>query len=282
MNFYDKLERKFGRYAIYNVHKYFVYASAIGLILSQFSMGNTILSYLSFDMNAILKGQVWRLITWVFDFSGTMWSIVFLLCLIPMGRTLEHFLGTFRMNVYMFGGVIINIVGGVLVYVISLLTTGMGFPVQLSTYYILLSIFMALALIMPDATVNLYFILPIKMKWMLLVDLLILGYDIYYYFSINWMIGIVLGTQIILALLNLVLFFYFTKIRLTRKEKKRQREFHSQMNSGARTDFQGYRHKCAICGLTEKDDPTLTFRYCSKCTGNREYCNNHLFTHEHL
>ena len=36
-----------------------------------------------------------------------------------------------------------------------------------------------------------------------------------------------------------------------------------------------------LCGRTELDDPTLTFRYCSKCSGNKEYCQEHLFTHEH-
>ena len=42
------------------------------------------------------------------------------------------------------------------------------------------------------------------------------------------------------------------------------------------------RHKCAICGRTEKDSPELEFRYCSKCEGNYEYCQDHLFTHEHV
>ncbi|MFQ9748684.1 MAG: hypothetical protein ACLRYY_06955 [Anaerobutyricum soehngenii] len=43
-----------------------------------------------------------------------------------------------------------------------------------------------------------------------------------------------------------------------------------------------YRHKCAVCGKTELDDPNLEFRYCSKCNGNYEYCNEHLFTHTHV
>lgn len=283
MNFMEKLERKFGKFAIYDLHKYFVFASAVGIVLGLFEQGQVILSYMQFDMNAILHGQIWRLVTWVFDFNGTgIFSLLFLLCLVPMGKTLERFLGTFRMNVYLIGGVILNIIGGVLVYVVTLLITGVGFPVILSTYYILLSIFMALAIIMPDATVNLYFILPIKMKWMLVVYLLELGYEIYTFFSISWVFGIVYGTQIVLALVNLFLFFWLSKIRLTRKQKKRQREFRAQMNSAPRPGSGITRHKCVICGLTEQDDPTLTFRYCSKCTGNKEYCNNHLFTHQHM
>ena len=42
------------------------------------------------------------------------------------------------------------------------------------------------------------------------------------------------------------------------------------------------KHKCAICGRTERDGDDLEFRFCSKCNGNYEYCNEHLFTHEHV
>lgn len=283
MSFMDKLERKFGRYAIPELQKYFVYASAIGLFLGMFGIGGQILDFLRFDMNAILRGQIWRLVTWVVDFNGGgLFSLLFLFCLVPMGRTLESFLGTFRMNVYLIGGVLLNILGGIVVYLVTWIAFGVGFPIYLSTYYIMLSIFMALAIIMPDATVNLYFILPIKMKWMLLVYLLELGYEVYSYFSMHWVFGIQYGSQIILALVNLFSFFWLCKIRLSRQQRKRQREFRAKMNSEPRPGSQITRHKCAICGRTEKDDPNLTFRYCSKCSGNKEYCNDHLFTHTHI
>lgn len=280
MNFIDKLEKKFGRHAIFDLHKYFVFASAIGLVLSQFEAGQNILSYLQFDMTAILRGQVWRLFTWMFNFQGGFLSILFLVCLIPMGKSLEHFLGTFRMNVYLIGGVLLNMVFGIAIYFVTLLTTGTGFTVYLSTYYILLSIFMALAIAIPDGTVNLYFILPIKMKWMLVVYLLSLLYEIYSYFFVHWTIGVVYGTQIIVALVNLFIFCCISGIRISGAHRKRQRQFQAQMNSVPRPGTVA-RHTCAICGLTEKDDLDLTFRYCSKCSGNKEYCNHHLFTHEH-
>ena len=280
MSFLDKLEKKFGKYAIYDLHKYLIFASAIGLILSQFEAGQNIIGYLQFDMTAILHGQVWRLVTWMFDFQGGLLSIIFLLCLIPMGKSLEHFLGTFRMNVYLLGGVLLNIVAGVIIYFATLFGLGTGFTIYLSTYYILLSIFMALAIVVPDGTVNLYFILPIKMKWMLVVYVISLVYEIYSYFFLHWTVGLVFGTQIIIALVNLFIFCCISGIRISRAHRKRQRQFQSQMNSVPRPGTVA-RHRCAICGLTEKDDPDLTFRYCSKCSGNKEYCNNHLFTHEH-
>lgn len=279
MNFMDKLERKWGRYAIFDLHKYFVYAFFIGYVLNYFDI--PIMNYLTFSVSDILKGQIWRLVTWVFCCpTDGIFTLLFMLCLIPMGRTLEHFLGVFRMNVYLIGGVLVNIIGGILVYVITSIIFGVGIPIYLSTYYILLSTFMALAICVPDATVNLYFILPIKMKWMLVIYFLELGYELYSYFSAGFLIGCMLGSQIVFALLNLFLFFYLARVRVSRKQKKRQQEFHAQF-SQPRPGSGITKHKCAICGRTELDDSNLSFRYCSKCTGNKEYCHDHLFTHEH-
>ncbi len=289
MNFMDKLENKFGRYAVYDLHKYFVFVYFIGYALDMFG-GSFAYEYLSFSVPHILTGQVWRLITWVLcvDSNG-IFGVIFMLCLIPMGRTLEHFLGTFRMNVYLIGGVLFNIVGGLLVYFVSSFIWVPIFSPNLSLYYILLTTFMALAICVPEATVNLYFILPIKMKWMLLIYLAELVYELYNYYKAGQAMGgygmlilMIYGAEIVFALLNLFIFFWMSQIRLTRKQKKRQREFRQQMNTEPRPGSGITRHKCAICGMTEKDDPNLTFRYCSKCTGNKEYCNNHLFTHTHM
>ena len=281
MNFMQKLEKKWGRYAIYNLHKYVVMAYFTGFIFNNFAPGLT--SYLQFSMPDILRGQVWRLVTWVFSCNSTgAMTLLFMLCLIPMGRHLEMFLGTFRMNVYLIGGMLLNVISGVLIYVVSYAILGVGLPVYLTNYYIMLSMFMALAVCMPDATVNLYFILPIKMKWMLVIYLLELAYELYVYYSAGGIITlIVLGTQVVIALVNLFVFFYLSKIRLSRKQRKVQRDFQAQMARAPRPGSGITRHKCVICGRTEVSNPELTFRYCSKCTGNKEYCQDHLFTHTH-
>lgn len=288
MNFMDKLERKWGKYAIPGIHKYFVGAYMIGFLLEYLPIN--LYSYLAFSMDYILQGQIWRLVTWVFCAqSSGIFTILFLLCLIPMGQSLENFIGTFRMNVYLIGGIIWNVIGGVLVYLFSFLFLGEGLPIYLSSYYILLSIFMALAMCMPEARVHLYFLIPIKMKWMLIVYLLELVYEIFVYYnygaSYNWVVGLmyvgVYGSQIIFSVLNLFLFFHLSKIRLTRKQKKRQKEFQTQFKAEPRPGANITRHKCVICGRTDVTNPELTFRYCSKCTGNKEYCQDHLFTHTH-
>ncbi len=290
MNWMHKLEEKLGRYAIYDLHKYFVIVYLIGFALNYVG-GGAVTQYLAFDMGAILSGQIWRLVTWVLCVyrGGGIFGLIFMLCLLSMGQSLQHVLGVFRMNVYLIGGVLINIVGGVLVSLISWPILGTPLPVFLSLYYILLSMFMALAICIPEGIVSIYGIFPVKMKWMLIVYFLELFYELYTYYSaggsFSVMLGVmtmcIYGAQIIFALLNLFLFFVFANIRLSRKQKKRQREFHAKMRQATNEVNHGPHHKCAICGRTEADDPNLVFRFCSKCTGNKEYCQEHLFTHTH-
>lgn len=290
MNFMDKLQKKFGKYAVYNLQKYLILAYCFGLVLNMLSVPVT--GYLGFSVDAILHGQIWRLVTWIFCAdSGSLITLLFLYCVNSMARSFEQMVGTFRMNVYLVGGVLLNLVSGILVYLLTLGLLGEGISVSLSNYDLLFTIFMALALCMPEATVYLSFLFPIKMKWMFVVYLALSVYQLYGFFSYGNAIGgvafglltlVVNGSQMLVSLLNLFLFFHFSKIRLTRKQKKTQTEFRRQMASVPKAaGAGGARHKCAICGRTENDDPNLSFRYCSKCTGNKEYCQDHLFTHTH-
>lgn len=290
MNFMDKLQKKFGKYAVYDLQKYLILAYCLGLVLNMLSVPVT--GYLGFSMDAILHGQIWRLVTWVFYAdSSSLITLLFLYCVYNMARSFEQMVGTFRMNVYLVGGMLFNLLSGILVYLITLLTLGEGISVRMSNYDLLFSIFMALALCMPEATVYLSFLFPIKMKWMFAVYLALSVYQLYNFFSYGNALGglavglltlVVNGSQVLVSLLNLFLFFHLSKIRLTKKQKKTQTEFRRQMASMPKAaGAGGARHKCAICGRTENDDPNLSFRYCSKCTGNKEYCQDHLFTHTH-
>lgn len=277
MNWMNKLEKKIGRYAIPNITMYLVGAYILGVIIP-----SNVQNYLAFSPQAIFRGQVWRLLSWILIPIPTnaFLAIIFMICVMSMSRSLEMFVGTFKMNVYVIGGILLYDVLGLLVYGITKLL-GFALTVYLTPYYILISIFMALAICIPDAQVNIWFVLPVKMKWMLIFYFLDLGYEIYTYFSINWLYGIVLGSQIVFALINLLLFFLFSKPRRSLKQIKRQKEFHAQF-SQPRPGSGITKHKCAICGRTEESNPELSFRYCSKCVGAKEYCQEHLFTHTHI
>lgn len=308
MSFVDRLERKFGKYAIPHLYRYLIICSAIGLALEYTPFGGYVLDFLQFDpTNILFRAQVWRLVTWVFVPSGSViGTILFGLCAWMWGRSLEQLLGTFRLNVFLIGGVIISVIGSFVLYgitaPISLVLFHQFSPISvfLSSYYLLLSMLMAMALIMPDAEVRLWFVLPVKMKWMLVLEGGFLLYDLIRYFVIGYKLtgvafgvasgfvgGLIVmlsyGSEIIFAVLNMILFFAVgLKRTVSRKQKKRKAEFERQMRMAEPRPGSGItRHKCIICGRTEKDDPNLNFRYCSKCTGNKEYCSEHLFTHEH-
>ena len=113
-----------------------------------------------------------------------------------------------------------------------------------------------------------------------------MGLELWNYYSYGGggiggiLVTLIYGTQVICALVNMFVFYQLNRNRLGRKQRQRQKEFRAKM-AEPRPGANITRHKCVICGRTEKDDPDLTFRYCSKCSGNKEYCQDHLFTHTH-
>lgn len=282
MNWLDKLERKLGRFAIPNLTVYLLigYVIGFGIVYLMPDM----VGYLTLEPALILRGQVWRLISWVLiPPTGNLISLVFLVLLYySLGTALERTWGSFRYNVYIFSGLLFTVLAVFGLYAFYYFRYGVEVPLSMigliGTNYITMSIFLAFAAIYPNMEVMLYFILPIKMKWMALVYVVLAGYDF-----INGGIGI--RVAIGASLLNFVIFFLSTSTqnykRFGPKEQARKAKFKKQSRPHM-TYTNGAHHRCAVCGRTELDDPCLEFRFCSKCNGNYEYCQDHLFTHEHV
>lgn len=278
MKFLQKMERKFGRYAIPGLTRFVIASYAIGYIL--YFMNPNLLAYLRLEPAYILQGQVWRLITWILvPPSGfSIFTIIMLLFYFSIGSNLERAWGDFRYNVYIIGGLLFTIVGAFVCYFIGLAIYGVpvAMGTNFSTYYISMSIFLAFALTYPNMQVMLYFVIPIRVKWLGVLYAAFIIYDGLY---MNWV-----GRVAVLAsLLNFLLFFLLTRDfkRISPKERKRKQQFKKAVQQSTPVAGQP-RHKCAVCGRTELDDPDLVFRYCSKCNGSFEYCQDHLFTHEHV
>ena len=280
MNWLDKLERKLGRFAIPNLTVYLLAGYVIGFGVMY--LMPDLLGWLTLEPALIVRGQVWRLVSWVL-IPPTSYpiSLLFLILLYySLGTALERTWGTFRYNVYIFSGLIFTVLGVFILYAVYFFGFHVELPLSLagmvSTNYITMSIFLAFAAIYPEMEVYLYFILPIKMKWMALVYAAMA----LYYFIRG---GIVTRVAIGASLLNFVIFFlssrnmrrFSPKERVRKAKFKRQSAPHMHYSNGAK-------HRCAVCGRTELDDPCLEFRFCSKCNGNYEYCQDHLFTHEHV
>ena len=273
-NWLDKMERRFGRYAIRNLTMYLLAGYAIGYLLS-FTMPQ-LLTYFTLEPALILKGQVWRLLSWVIipPNDNIIFVIFMMLLYYSLGNTLESYWGAFRYNVYIFSGILFTVIGA---FIVNGLIGGItGFGSLYSTYYINMSIFLACASIMPDYQLLLYGIIPIKMKWMAIVYAILTLYE----FIVSGWAGRV---AIFMSLLNFIIFFFSTRNfkRYSPHEIHRRQQFKSQMRQ-PRPGSGITKHKCAICGRTELDDPNLEFRFCSKCDGNYEYCQDHLFTHKHI
>lgn len=304
MKFLNKLERSIGKYALPNLSLYLILCYAAGYLIGL--INSAFFNYLTLNPYAIMRGQIWRLITWILippESSNIFFMLIMLMFYYSIGTNLERTWGTFYYNVYIFGGIFFTVIASFLLagylYFINadILNAGKmffladgstttsavkilsdtyqnSFRFLFNTYYINMSIFLAYAATYPDLQVLLMFIIPIKVKYLGIVYAVILVMDI---LQSGWLLAFTIGA----SLLNFILFFLITrrnKPHRTVKQVKHQMEY----RSAAKRQNGITRHKCAICGRTEQDDPTLEFRFCSKCEGNYEYCQNHLFTHEHV
>ncbi len=289
----SKFERKFGKYAIPNLSLILVMCYAAGYILQL--VNPAFMSYLALDPYQILHGQVWRLFTWVISPPSSLdvFTLLMLFAYYSFGTNLERTWGTYRYNVYIFGGMLITIVAAFATMGICYLLFGevlaggaaetffyMG-SMMFSTYYINMSIFLAYSVTYPENQVLFMFLIPVKVKWLGLAYLIYLIYVMIQYFILGtvhpayWFAVVAIGA----SLVNFFIFWLRTKrlSHLAPKQIKRRAEFKHQVKEGVKQSG----HKCSICGRTENDDPNLEFRYCSKCAGSHEYCQDHLFTHVH-
>lgn len=288
----SKWERKFGKYAIPNLTVVLIACYVIGYLLQW--LAPRVMSYLTLNPYAILRGQVWRLATWVIapptaanSYRDIIFILIMLMFYFSLGTSLEQVWGTWRYNVYIFTGILLTIIGSFLCAGAVALYYGGRAPeligvvcaagaLSFSTFYINMSIFLAYAATFPNAEVLLMFVIPVKVKWLGIVYGVVLVLEMLGFFMQGDWFSM---AAIAASLLNFLLFILRSKNRmhLNPRQMKRRAEFRQDIrrNPGITT------HKCAICGMTEEDDPTLEFRFCSKCQGNYEYCQNHLFTHQH-
>ncbi|MCI8693490.1 MAG: hypothetical protein HFH91_12285 [Lachnospiraceae bacterium] len=291
----SKFEKKFGKYAISNLSLILILCYAVGYLIDL--VNGSFLSWLSLDPYAILHGQVWRLFTWIIIPPSSLdpFTIIMLLFYYNIGTSLERTWGVYRYNVYLLSGMLFTIIGSFVWMgsqyffggsIISLADHSQLASLYFSTYYVNMSIFLAFAATFPNVQVLLMFIIPIKVKWLGFLYGLLLAYDFLAAKDIVFGAGIVIQTAVLIriaiasSLLNFLIFFVTSRsrIHMTPRQMKRRMEFKQDVRRNSRVT----RHKCAVCGQTEDDNPDLEFRFCSKCKGNYEYCQHHLFTHTHV
>ena len=267
MSFLDKLERAFGRFAIPGISLYLV----IGQVFIVLTTMAGLLSPGRMELvpQLVLAGQWWRVVTFIFQApaaGGGMMGVVFLVfawwIFYFMGNALEGYWGAFRYNLFLLIG--------------YLLTVGLAFlqpdwPV--TNGFLAGSVFLAFAYLNPNFEFILFFILPVKVKWLALLTWLL------YLFKFvvgGWSVRL----QIAAAVGNFVLFFGGDAWRMAGQRMRRRV---SAPPVGASPGPDGSpRHRCRICGKTDLSHPQLDFRYCSKCVDGSCYCPEHISNHEHV
>lgn len=261
MNWIDKLERKYGKLAIRGLITYIIAINAVVFALVYVTGFYEIIDLMTLDPTLVLKGQIWRLITYIFipPDTGIFWIIFALYFAYMVGTALEHEWGSFRFNLY---------------YLMGMLGTTIAAFISggsVSAVYLNLSLFLAFARIYPDFELLLFFILPVKVKYMAWLNWIYIGFTV-----ISQPIAYKLA-----ALASVINYFIFFGKDIVKKSKTSRQTYYNRKRFQSNLPTKTYIHKCTICGITEKDNPDMEFRYCSKCEGDYEYCMDHLKNHEH-
>ncbi len=213
----DRMEVRIGRYrGIRNLITIIVAAMAVvyvaDLVLGP-SMGFSLSAFLAFDRSLILRGQIWRIVTFMITppDQSMLFIIMALLFLHFTGNLLQNRWGTLRFNLFYFCGALGSMVAGFI--------TGYA-----TSYYINLSLLLAVAILYPLMQISLYGIIPVRMKWLAVIELVLL------------LPGLVNGSwgeriAIIVSLLNVALFFSDNLLRKY-KEAKRRYEWKKSWRTG--------------------------------------------------
>ncbi len=266
---------KHPRFGVPNLMLYIVIISLAVWLLSIMDPSKTLMSFFIFSPERILKGEVWRLVSFIFvPQSLSFWELLFFYFYYWIGNVLEKEWGTPRFNIFLISGVLLTAVYGFIIYFITKQS------IAVTTYFIYLSMFFSFATLFPDVQVLFMFIIPIKVKWLAYLDAA--------FFLLSMLTqSFPFNLLPLVAVLNYLVFFgddLFSSLRSNKARynkttvnfnREKQKIKYEQKNAS-------YTKKCAVCGRTDTDYPDLEFRYCSRCAGYHCFCQDHINNHIHF
>jgi len=256
MTMLDRLQRRFGRFTVPHVTESLIFCQVFVYIVLQANPGAAVLGNLELIPNRVLEGQWWRLVSFLFypPLSNPVFAFFFWYLFYLMGTSLEQTWGTFRYNVYL-----------------ATVAAALLHPdLPASVGFLQGSVFLAFAHLYPNFRLALFFLLPVKIKWLALLAWI--GYGLALTFG-SWSERLLVTASIA----NFLLFFgrdIWQRAKTGRWMMANQARRIKAQNKPL--------HTCRICGVTDKMDRKMHFRYCSKCEGSCCYCSEHLHNHEHV
>ena len=278
----DRFCYKRPRFGIPNLIRYIVFGTALVYLFGLMDTTNTLHALLSFSPTDILRGQIWRLIS--FSFISTHINPIFLFITLYLsfflGTSLEHSWGTAKFTVYYLLSVTLLAATGMFMYLLPIpASAAAGFFV--SGYSVHTFLIMAFATLYPNTPFRLFFIIPVPAKWIGIAS----AASLIYLMVRAWIIFPVNLIPLVLFFIYFLFAWDFWSHLLGLRRKQ---------HSGAAINFKRaskkirkarenrpYTRKCAVCGKTDADHPDMEFRYCSRCNGYHCFCMEHINNHVH-
>jgi len=270
-------------FGIPGLMKYIAIGNVAVFLLDMFSTQMSFTSLIAFYPSLILQGQIWRLVTFVFVplNNSLIWFVLSVMLYYFLGTALERQWGSARFSLFYAMGIVLNVLVGFVIY----FAAGRPLMATANMYYVNMSLFFAFATLYPDTQFMVYFIIPVKVKWLAWLDAAL--------FAIEILGSLFSGQPLmaaipVVAILNYLVFFWDDLSGMVRRtgERAAYRARPQTINfKKAQKQVQqrrGYLHKCAVCGVTDRDNPNMEFRYCSKCNGYYCYCMDHINNHTHV
>jgi membrane associated rhomboid family serine protease len=255
MSIFDRLERRMGWVAVPGLVRYIAMFQVLVFVLmrSRPDFG----SMLTLELDKVLSGQVWRLFTFLFvpSAGSLFWFVFAAMFLLFMAEALEGMLGPFRLTCY----VLLFLVTQWLGLLLFDWLPGVGL---LAPSLFISNLFFALAAMAPRTEIRLYFVVPVQIRWIALLDLLLIVY--------TCVRAPVLFPVMLWGLLPFLLMFvpgWIRDVRQRAKSGARRAEFKAQ----SLPEEEAF-HSCKVCGRTDRGNPELEFRIAGD---GEEYCGEH-------
>ena len=259
MSLLDRMERRVGRFGVPYVTVHLIVGQVACFILG--SARPELLERVNLVAGKVLEGEVWRLFTFLLIPPGLnlFWAFFAWYLFYLMGMALEGRWGVFRYNVFLL--------------IAYLATVALSFAtpsVPCTNAFIGGSVFLAFAYLYPDFQLQLFFILPVRIKWLAMLTWI--GYGLALIGG-SWSIRL----SVVASVSNFFLFFGRDVFLGMRSKERRMRTRVAEVAKEGEAF-----HSCAACGITDKSHPKAVFRYCTDCKPALGYCAEHIDEHEHV